>query len=143
MLWRQDELKNQENGIFAHLPNDKGDKFAQADVSALPVGQQRAGEMALSQLEFKLPNTFPSNGELFLRFGFTNKGEVVGDSVLQIRGAGKAAVTWDNGLVLDRFQVSEKDSCKVRRLKLKQLGSRPRLSPISNFASSSSRRVVR
>ena len=108
MLWRQDELKNQENGIFAHLLNDKGDKFAQADVSALPVGQQRAGEMALSQLEFKLPNTFPSNGELFLRFGFTNKGEVVGDSVLQIRGAGKAAVTWDNGLVLDRFQVSEK-----------------------------------
>jgi len=108
MLWRQDELKNQENGIFVHLINDKGDKFAQADVPALPVGQQRAGEMVLSQLEFKLPTHLPNQGELFLRFGFTNKGEVIGDSVLQIRGAGKAAATWDNGLVLDRFQVSEK-----------------------------------
>ncbi|MBI5712159.1 MAG: hypothetical protein HZC38_01850 [Chloroflexi bacterium] len=108
MLWRQDELKNQENGIFVHLINDRGDKFAQADVSALPVGQQRAGEMVLSQLEFKLPTHLPSQGEFFLRFGFTNKGEVIGDSVLQIRGAAKAAATWDNGLVLDRFQVSEK-----------------------------------
>lgn len=108
MLWRQDELKNQENGIFVHLINDKGDKLAQADVPALPVGQQRAGERVLSQLEFKLPITFPSNGELSLRFGFTNKGEVIGDSILQIRGAAKAAATWDNGLVLDRFQVSEK-----------------------------------
>ena len=106
MLWRQDEIKNQESGIFVHLINDKGDKFAKADVPALPVGQQRAGERVLSQLEFKLPSTFPSNGELFLRFGFTNKGEAVGDSVLQIRGAGKAAATWDNGLVLDRLQVS-------------------------------------
>ena len=115
LVWRVDRIDPQSSGVFAHLLSDRGEKIAQRDVPTLREDQQRVGETVLSQIDFDIPQSLPTRGPLYLRFGMRNTGGQIklanGEAdfgVLQIRGNEPPLLTWENGLILDRFVFNEK-----------------------------------
>ena len=116
MLWRTDQLSHEEYTLFAHLVDENGDKYAQADVPGLPVGQQRVGEYVISRMELRVGDNLPPDGPLFLRFGMYNESgsaqlldhagnPVGGFGQIQIRSDGEPLADWPNGLTLTRLQA--------------------------------------
>lgn len=117
LIWRVDSLANEENTVFVHLVNANGDKYAQIDMPALPVGQQRIGERVLNEFNFQLGEGLPAAGPLYLRFGMYSEsgqakvvddtGNVTGDyGLIQIRGQAEPLMTWENGLALDSLTMN-------------------------------------
>ncbi len=118
LIWRVDAPSAEDYKIFVHLINERGDKYAQLDVPALPVGQQRAGETVMSQLDFQIGGGLPPAGPLFLRFGMYDSagqaqvldesGNAMGDyGLIQIRGQSAPLAVWDNGLSLDDLTTAD------------------------------------
>lgn len=117
LLWRVDTPNGEDFTIFVHLIDSNGDKYAQLDVPGLPAGHQRAGEYALSRLDFQLGDEFPSNGPLYFRVGMYDStqqfsvldddGNVVGDyALVQIRGQPEPLARWENGITLDSLTTN-------------------------------------
>jgi hypothetical protein len=117
VVWRIDRLAAEEQTLFVHLIDSQGNKYAQQDVPALPVGQQRLGETVVSQMDFQLGAGLPAAGPLLLRVGMyssagqakvvNSSGVVLGDfGLIQVRGSPQPQATWTNGLVLDSLSAA-------------------------------------
>ena len=72
MIWRVDELWSESYTIFTHLVDASGVKYAQVDVPALPVGDQRIGEYVMNRMELMVDESLPEDTSLFLHFGMYN-----------------------------------------------------------------------
>jgi hypothetical protein len=112
MIWRVDELLSENYAVFMHLVDGSGTKYAQVDMPALPVGQQRIGELAMNRMELVVGESLPEDGPLFLHFGMYNdihsaetldaSGESGGTlGVIQIRAGGYPLARWDDLALVD------------------------------------------
>ncbi len=112
MIWRVDELWSAEYTVFTHLLDAGGAKYAQVDMPALPVGQQRIGEHVMNRMELMVGESLPENGPLFLHFGMYNDAhsaetlDASGESggtlgVIQIRAGGHPLARWDDLALVD------------------------------------------
>ncbi len=118
MIWRVDELLSADYTVFTHLVDASGVKHAQADMSALPVGQQRIGEYVMNRMELMVDETLPEDSHLFLHFGMYNdvhsaetvdaSAESVGTfGIIQIRAGGQPLARWDELALIDMFIPDE------------------------------------
>ncbi len=112
MIWRVDELSSVDYTVFTHLVDASGVKYAQVDMPALPVGQQRIGEHVMNRMELMVGENLPEDAPLFLRFGmyngadsaetFGSSGEIGGTlGVIQVRAGGQPLARWDDIALLD------------------------------------------
>lgn len=116
LIWRVDVAPDADFKIFAQLVDAADKLYAQADVPALPAGQQRSGELVLSRLTLALRSALPADEPLFIRFGvYDASGNIktipdaqhaAADYALtQVRGAAAPAAGWANGVALDSLAV--------------------------------------
>ncbi|MDA0699353.1 MAG: hypothetical protein O3B16_05875, partial [Chloroflexi bacterium] len=116
LIWRVDAAPDADFKLFAQLVDAADKLYAQADVPALPAGQQRSGELVLSRLTLTLRSALPADEPLFIRFGvydasgniktISDAQQAAADYALaQVRGAAAPAAIWANSAVLDSLAV--------------------------------------
>ena len=121
MIWRVDELWDEEYSVFVHLVDEVGVKYSQMDMPALPVGQQRLGESVMNRVELMVDDRLPDDGPLFLYFGMYNddhsakvldlSGESIGEpGVIQIRARGKVLSKLDELVLVDTVISADVES---------------------------------
>ena len=116
LIWRVDAAPDADFKLFAQLVDAADKLYAQADVPALPAGQQRSGELVLSRLTLALRSALPAGEPLFIRFGvYTAAGNIktmpdaqhaaADYAMAQVRGAPAPAAAWANGVALDSLAI--------------------------------------
>jgi len=117
LIWQIERPSEKEYSVFVHVVDDAGNKYAQIDSLALPVGQQQSGRRVLTQLAFQFGAGLPPTGPLYLRFGMANEtgqAHVLDESgmpredfaLIQIRGQAQPLARLADGVTLDQLRVN-------------------------------------
>lgn len=112
VMWRVADVAPAEATLFVQLLGMNDEKYAQADVVALPIGSQRIGERVLNRVTLALPPDLPVDEPLYLRYGMVVDGatlasvEYVADARLLIGDAAAAVADLGDGWLLEEITTN-------------------------------------